>query len=623
MQLGPYIIIKKLKPRGTGLIAEVCLARDTRNKQLVALKLIELVRDDAAQEALKAEKKGAMIQQELALLHPNVPKVLDFGDLGQRHFFIAMEYVVGEDLSSVLKRQRLSYKSIMRIVAGLCSTLEAAHKLTTEIDGKKVDKIFHGDIKPQNIRLTPGGEVKLLDFGIAKGTSLTRNMTYNAFATLEYCSPERLEHRRLDEHADLWSVGVLLYEMVCGERPFQAEDEYELLQRFRSKTPPNPLPADCPLLLKRLIEVALSFDMSERPRTAAEMSNYLRAHDEKQTAPLKGGGTAAVKDDEEWDDIVIEDSNLAGLHDNPRPRLRLWPGVALGLGLAALVILALAIYEYTVWKHRRQLGERVSSANVIRRDDVDPLWASYQTESAKGFSDFGLPDLRAGIKRKLSGVAEYTIKDYASEKPEVHKSQWEDVKTCLTRAMEVDGTDPLLKAMLHYCDGHLDRINGNELRDANQEEQAGKKYQSAIRHFRDATTLQPQWADPHLALSVVYTYNVFDSDLAPRELDTALALGLKLGRRETALRADWLLRYADQLLDEVNRRRTGSAGDYQRILGFYEQSLEKYRQIPNFSNFTSENIKQVEERISLIRKKLQALSAKAAAAPQKKTEERS
>ena len=107
-----------------------------------------------------------------------------------------------------------------RIGRDLCDVLHHAHTFSAEIEGHQYHGIVHGDIKPRNIRITPDGQVKVLDFGIAKALSLTRKFTTNQFGSSQYSSPERLNTGDVDIASDLWSVGVVLYEIVTGKPYF-------------------------------------------------------------------------------------------------------------------------------------------------------------------------------------------------------------------------------------------------------------------------------------------------------------------------------------------------------------------------------------------------------------------
>ena len=134
-----------------------------------------------------------------------------------------MEYVEGQDLSEILASSTLGVPFAARIGRDLCDVLQHAHTFSAEIEGHQYHGIVHGDIKPRNIRITPDGQVKVLDFGIAKALSLTRKFTTNHFGSSQYSSPERLNTGDVDIASDLWSVGVVLYEIVIGKPYFQGE----------------------------------------------------------------------------------------------------------------------------------------------------------------------------------------------------------------------------------------------------------------------------------------------------------------------------------------------------------------------------------------------------------------
>ena len=132
-----------------------------------------------------------------------------------------MEYLEGRNLSEVITGGPLAPERAVRIAIQLCHFLEAAHAFETTIEGRPLRSLLHGDLKPRNIRVLDGDQVKVLDFGIAKALSLSRKVTRNDFGSIAYLSPERLESGEIDAHADFWAVGVLLYEMVSGVQPFR------------------------------------------------------------------------------------------------------------------------------------------------------------------------------------------------------------------------------------------------------------------------------------------------------------------------------------------------------------------------------------------------------------------
>src|SRR5205807_6634484 len=150
------------------------------------------------------------------------------------------------DLSTILNRGPVTPGFATLVAIELCEMLEKLSAFTTTIGDREFAGIIHGDLKPRNIRLNQQNQVKALDFGIAKALSHTRKYTMNVFASTAYCSPERLETQSMDSHSDLWSVGVLLYQMVAGHQPFEEPTKERLDRRIRSGAPPDPLPADCP-----------------------------------------------------------------------------------------------------------------------------------------------------------------------------------------------------------------------------------------------------------------------------------------------------------------------------------------------------------------------------------------
>src|SRR5213079_2686038 len=139
-----------------------------------------------------------------------------------------------------------------------------------EIDGKEIHGIVHGDIKPKNIRIDSRGQVRVLDFGIAKALSLTRRLTRNEFGSVPYGSPERLEAGEVNELSDLWSLAVMLYEMVTGLQPYHAESTERLERMIRSRIPPPPAPDPCPEPVRRILVKALDPEPDLRYQTARE-----------------------------------------------------------------------------------------------------------------------------------------------------------------------------------------------------------------------------------------------------------------------------------------------------------------------------------------------------------------
>ena len=183
-KIGKYEIRHKL---GRGGMADVYLAQDTELGSVVALKLIEHSADADTRDSIEAERRGAELQAHLAAVDPHVTRIYDAGD-ADGFFYVAMEYIDGQDLHELMRRGPLEPEFAADIALAVAQTLHNAHDLQVAIDGKNYPGIVHGDIKPKNIRIDARGQVRVLDFGIAKALSLSRRLTRNEFGSVPYAS---------------------------------------------------------------------------------------------------------------------------------------------------------------------------------------------------------------------------------------------------------------------------------------------------------------------------------------------------------------------------------------------------------------------------------------------------
>lgn len=259
---------------GRGAIGDVWLAWDPQAGREVALKVVRTSRADP--EMLEAERNGVALQAQLAVAAPQVAAVFEQGSDGD-FFWVAMEYIAGDDLSRVLAAGALPEERAVTIALQLCRMLEVCHDFAAEVGGRAIHGIVHGDIKPENIRLQDGGRVRVLDFGIAKHLSQTRRFTVNLFGSLPYTPPERLERGVVDRHSDLWAVGVVLYVMAAGRRPFRGDSAEELEQRIRAGERPLPPPESVSPRLRWIVETCLAFDVADRYPSASALRADLEA----------------------------------------------------------------------------------------------------------------------------------------------------------------------------------------------------------------------------------------------------------------------------------------------------------------------------------------------------------
>ena len=290
-RLGPYEIVQ---PIGSGGMAQVFLALDTRSQHRVALRLVPLGRDREAREILDAERWGARLQHEFSNVCNLVPRSYEHGELPD-YFFVAMEYLDGENLSDVIGRGRIQPERAVSIALQLCSFLEAAHAFETTVDGRPLRSLLHGDLKPRNVRVTSTGHIRVLDFGMAKALSLSRKVTRTDFGTLGYMSPERLESGEMDAQSDFWALGVILYQMVCGIPPFAAPDTRRLERLIVSRRPPPSLDGVCTPALQAIVAKLLAPTPDLRYSSAAGIREDLaRYQSGEETVAQQEGWPARV-----------------------------------------------------------------------------------------------------------------------------------------------------------------------------------------------------------------------------------------------------------------------------------------------------------------------------------------
>ena len=267
-RIGKFEILRAL---GQGAMGEVFLARDTTLGREVALKTIRPFADAAALGDLKA-RFAREAQYAAGLHHPNVVTIYEFGEADGLLYF-AMEVVEGPSLEHLLRQQALTPRDFLAVMAQVCDGLQAAH----------AKGIVHRDIKPANIMIAREGDrpvAKILDFGVAKSLGQDATQTGQVVGTLAYMAPEYLRLGKATPSADLFAVGVILYEGLAGHRPFQGDTNGSLIYCILNEPAPE---LDTTRLeglspaLRDLILRALAKDPLERFATAKELGEALRA----------------------------------------------------------------------------------------------------------------------------------------------------------------------------------------------------------------------------------------------------------------------------------------------------------------------------------------------------------
>jgi eukaryotic-like serine/threonine-protein kinase len=334
---------------GRGGMAEVFRARDIRLDRIVGVKTLreDLARDQTFQARFRREAQSAA-----SLNHPSIVAVYDTGEdmLGPVPVpYIVMEFVDGRTLRDLLRDdRRLLPERALEITDGVLRALDYSHR----------HGIVHRDIKPGNVMLTRSGEIKVMDFGIARAVSdaqATMTQTAQVIGTAQYLSPEQARGERVDARSDLYSTGCLLYELLTGRPPFTGDSPVAIAYQHvrENPVPPSRVDPELPGWADPIVLKAMAKDPNDRYQSANEMR-----HDIQRA--LSGAPVAAVPVREAYDGTrrmgqatqiagrtgVIPDYAYGppdGPQDEPRRR-RVWPWIAALIALAVLI--GVGIYAF-------------------------------------------------------------------------------------------------------------------------------------------------------------------------------------------------------------------------------------------------------------------------------------
>jgi eukaryotic-like serine/threonine-protein kinase len=571
--LEQYVIVR---PIASGRFGSVYLATHSASGRSVALKLIPRQGPDG-DEKVAAERHGAMLQQRFCTAHRNlVPEVFEHGPMGG-FYAIAMEFVDGQQLSDRIKAGPLPAEPAAAIALSICQFLEKAHQFKTTIEDVHYELIVHADLKPDHVLLLENGEIRVLDFGIAKALAARSLVTTNKWGSVQYASPERLQSDgRVDPHTDFWSLGVMLFEMLAKFRPYQRyEHSLSRLDRaIRTLETPEPLPRGTDPALAAIVRKLLATQIERRYGSAtliaSDLAAYLRgertiaetelARAAQDTIRVSDIDRSAAAQDGAVQARRAETAASATPVESPVKRRRfrlarvLWPRRtaqpvppreaapatsavtpraqrgpiaavrrAARLALGGVLLVVVAAEGLGLVRAERML-ERIDR---IEPSDVSAARSQYYAIARTPLGLASL-NLRGRLTDRMVELANRTILDFRTESPTVALRQWQLARDALDLARELAPGDNRIAAKHTYVTGQLTRIAGSMQADIDL----------AVRYFRESARLDPRSPDPYLGLARVAAYVTWDIEALQQAIAAAESRGYSPGRRERAQLGD-------------------------------------------------------------------------------------
>jgi eukaryotic-like serine/threonine-protein kinase len=339
---GRYRIRRKL---GSGGMADVYLAEDQELGRRVAIKILD---DRHAHDGQFVERFRREAKNAAGLSHPSIVSIYDRGE-AEGTYYIAMEYLEGRSLKElILSRGPAPVRIAIDYARQILGALRFAHR----------NGIVHRDIKPHNVLVDPEGRVKVTDFGIARAGASQMTEAGSIVGTAQYLSPEQARGAQVDQRSDLYSVGVVLYELLTGKVPFTGESPVEIAMKHLSDTPPPPseLNPDVPEELDKIVMRALAKDPARRYQSAQEMDADLervarglavsRETDETATQILAGVNAMPTQIARASTVAVPPPSEPVYYDYEEGPRRRpVWPWILAAVLLLAAILGGLYVYN--------------------------------------------------------------------------------------------------------------------------------------------------------------------------------------------------------------------------------------------------------------------------------------
>ena len=583
-ELGDYSILRTVDSGKFGIVYS---AHHRPTGRPAALKLIPLEGADS-EEKVAAERHGAMLQQQFSRAHKRmVPEIFEHQPIAM-FYAIAMELVHGQPLSEVIGAGPLPPARAATIALAICRFLAAAHRFETDVEGVHYALIVHGDLKPDHVLLLEHDEIRVLDFGIAKALAERTLVTTNKWGSIQYASPERLQSEgHVNEHADFWSLGVMLFEMVAGYRPYHRYEHNasRLDAAIRRQEVPEPLPADADPVLIAIIRKLLATQIERRYASAEVIVRDLEAY-------LAGAPTLAARDVAHASAatvrVVPPIPVVAGPAPTPsvptealprppstvateamappkattvkkRSRLRTVARYAV-----VMVLLLMVMRECVGLSRADRLSERI---DAIEAGQVPEIRSEYRRIASTGPLGLGAGQVRTSLRDRMVALADRAILEFRTESPSVSEVEWRQARDAIAFAQDLSSRSSLA-AKRAYIDAHLARIAARD--------RAG--FEEAVRGFRESARLDPDAPDPYLGLARIYAYSLREVEPLIEAIDEAERRGYQPGAREQAqlgdayrFRADRTRAAADSLSGEERiEQLAGAAEDYGQCIAYFE-----------------------------------------------------
>ena len=301
---------------GTGGMAVVYKARDVKLNRYVAVKILkdEILQDDELRSRFHAEAEAVA-----AMSHPNIVSIFDVSITKRMEYFV-MELIDGITLKQYMQQRKiLSEAELQLFISQILKALEHAHSRN----------IVHRDIKPQNVMILRDGTVKVTDFGIARMANHQQTVTQNAFGSVHYIAPEQAKGGMTDGRTDLYSVGIIMYEMLTGELPFTGETPVAVAIQHLSSEPPSPMAKNPKVRpgMEAIVLKAMATDPDDRYASATEMLSDMEAYKQNPLIPVGLYKEKAVGDEEGEETLPTKEvgkieQNNRGEYVTPSPKTK-------------------------------------------------------------------------------------------------------------------------------------------------------------------------------------------------------------------------------------------------------------------------------------------------------------